>query len=114
MRITALLFGIMMTMSSAGILLAQQIPSIESYKCHEFLSDSGSPDDALKLLRPLVAVAWGTGFAAAHQQNRIRADINAMHSIAVLAGDACRKNPDKLVVEVIVSAINLIIGNTKR
>lgn len=84
---------------------AQEYLAIESYKCIEFLSDSAKPDEPQKLMRSVVMIAWATGFAAAHQRNKIRADAKAMQLIAIMAGDACRKNPDKLAVEAIVQAV---------
>jgi hypothetical protein len=97
-----------------GSACAQRAPSIDSYKCSEFLADTKFPDTLDKFFLPSIAIAWATGFAAAHQQNRIRSDVAAMRSIAVLAGKACRKNPNKLFVDVVVSALNSKIADGKR
>lgn len=113
MKIVILMFGVVLGWS-VETLHAEEMASIDSYKCSEFLSDSKSPDEALKLIRPLVTIAWATGFAAAHQKNRLRADLSAMYSISVIAGDACRKNPEKLVTDAIVDVIGSMVGDVKR
>lgn len=99
---------------SISPLQAQEYLAVENYKCSEFLADAEKPDDPARLMRSLVTIAWATGFAAAHQQRHIRADAKAMQLVAVIAGDACRKDPDRIAVEVIAPTITRLAGPQKK
>jgi hypothetical protein len=93
---------------------AQEYLGLDSYKCAEFLSDSAKPDSPEKLIRSLTMIAWSTGFAAAHQQRKIRSDTQAMRLMAVMAGDACRKHLDKLSVEAVTQTIKEFVNKKSK
>jgi len=98
---------------ACGVVHAQEFISLESYKCRNFLADSASPDQVDKFILSLLTVAWGTGYAAAHQRDRIRADVVAMRSIAVILGEACRKDPDKVAVQAVAEAVRKLVEEVK-
>ncbi len=88
---------------------AEDVPDnlrLDRYSCSEFLANAKKPVDGQELLRSLMMIAWTTGYAAAHQQKEIHADSKALQLIAAVLGAGCQKNPEKLVSQVGIDAIN--------
>lgn len=90
--------------------LAQEQPSmsLDKYTCGQFLADVAKPNDGSKLLKPMMLIAWSTGYAAAHQKGTPRSDNRAFELISITLGDTCRKAPDKIAVNAFVKVITRV------
>lgn len=84
---------------------AAEAIDLSSYRCSDFLADSTNKTDGSKILRALMMISWGTGYASAHQAGTPRADRGAVDLIAGILGNECRKDTSKTVVEVVVNVV---------
>lgn len=76
------------------------------YKCSQFIADTKDPNNATKVLRSMMMIAWATGYAAAHKRDELRADVGAFRLISEVLGAACRKSPDQQARRIIARAID--------
>jgi hypothetical protein len=83
--------------------------SLESYSCAQFLNDVARPDSGRKVLRPIMMIAWATGYASAHQQGKPRTDAISFKLISAALGDACRERPNALAASAFVESIDQMI-----
>jgi hypothetical protein len=83
---------------------AEENVSLDKYSCAQFLIDARNPADGRKLLKSLMMISWGVGYAAAFQKVP-RADATAIRLIAATLGETCRKNPSEKATVAIADAI---------
>lgn len=78
---------------------------LDTYTCQQFLDDSKEPSNGQRLLKSMMMISWATGFAAAFQQTKPRADTIAIRLIAATLGADCQKTPQRRVVDAISDQI---------
>jgi len=100
--LAAVFFGII---AYSGGVDAQQPMSLGGYRCNDFLADAANPNNAEKLLRSMMMIAWATGYTAAHQEGAVRADAKAFELVSAALGNACHHSPNQLATEAIANAI---------
>ena len=96
--------AIVLIVSNSTAYAAEKV-DMQTYTCRQFLADVAKPDTGGKLIRPLMAISWAAGYAAAHQSGTIRADATAFQLIASGLGDSCKTNPDLTVTAAAVDAV---------
>jgi hypothetical protein len=92
---------------------AQDI-ALDSYTCEQFLADANEPSNGERLLKSMMMISWATGFAAAFQQTKPRADTAAIRLIAATLGSECPKTPQRRVVDVISDQIKRLASSAPK
>jgi len=114
MRFVALVTVVALAASSTRAQVQEKASggiSLDSYTCTEYLADARHPDDAQKLLRGMMMVAWAAGFAAAYNQATVRADDGGLKIIGRTLGDLCLRNPTDRTIPVFLTEINRLTNN---
>lgn len=84
---------------------------LDSYTCAQFVGDLDKPPAAgSRSLASFMAIAWATGYAAAHDKNSARADDDALKLMTGVVVQACRQAPDKRVIEVVISTVDRFVS----
>jgi hypothetical protein len=78
---------------------------LQNYRCSQFLADTKDPSDGGKLLKSMMMISWSTGYAAAYQKQKPRADPAALRLMAVTLGMNCAKAPDRNATDVLADLV---------
>jgi hypothetical protein len=80
--------------------------SLDTYTCGQFLSDARKADDGEKIIRSLMMISWATGYVAAHQKIKARADSQGLQLVAAALGEACKGNEKERVVLIFTTVVD--------
>jgi hypothetical protein len=84
----------------------EQIASLNSYTCSNFLSDVADPNNSEKIVRTLMMISWATGYVAAYDQSNPRSDGPALVLVGKALQTECETNPAKLAPVAIADLLN--------
>lgn len=87
---------------------------LQKYTCKEFVEDIKDSHEGEKLLRSMMMISWGTGYAAAYEKKQVRADPAALRLIASTLGVSCAQSPDRNAVDVLVEAVERFVKEKQR
>ncbi len=79
--------------------------ALNSYSCNEFNADVSAPNNAQRLLRPLMVISWAAGFSAARNVKGPSAAPLKLELVSAALKLLCKSRPDALVVNVFVAEL---------
>lgn len=104
-KLFRLFYALAMAVAMPHVSNAAEDISLDKYSCAQFMADTRDPANGEKLLKSLMMISWGVGYAAAHQKTAPRADATAIRLIAATLGDACRRQPKMNATLAIAEAV---------
>src|SRR5271166_5327874 len=93
---------VIMLISLAGAVRAQDALVLDTYTCGEFLADLGDRGNSARLRRSLMMISWAAGYAAARHSD----GTSSLEVIAATLGDVCRNSPAEKAARAITDKIN--------
>ena len=93
---------VIMLISLAGAVRAQDALVLDTYTCGEFLADLGDRGNSARLRRSLMMISWAAGYAAARHSE----GTSSLEVIAATLGDVCRNSPAEKAARAITDKIN--------